>query len=111
MDHQMYSGLGSYWQASSVTLETGGRVRVRPILSDGEHVTGHLWESKLTWYRSSELGDVRFVVYDVSDSQFGITRSAMEAAFGPPADAVRFGHVEVLVWDKNLVPSLKVDAG
>jgi len=108
LDHHLYRGLGSYWQASSVTLETGGRVQVRPILSDGKTANGYAWESDTNWYTPGRLGDVRFVIYDTTDHQFGISRTSMEAVFGPPTESARFGAVEVLVWDRNLVPSLRL---
>jgi hypothetical protein len=106
LDHHLYRGVGSYWQASSVTVETEGRVVVRPILSDSKQANGYAWESKASWYRPDQLGDVRFVIYDVTDHQFGITRAGLENIFGPPDDSVRFGNVAILVWNHNLVPGL-----
>lgn len=107
LDQHLYSGLGSYWQASVATVDTGGRVRIRPILSDGIGANGYAWESKASWYTTRQLGDARFVVYDVNDRQFGIDRSNMESVFGLPSETMIFGSVEVLVWDKNLGPLLR----
>ncbi len=104
----LYSGLGSYWQASVVTVDTGGRVTIRPVLSDGKTVNGYAWESKTEWYRATQLGDTRFVVFDVTDHQFGIDESSMESVFGPPVHIERFGNIEILVWDKNLAPDLSL---
>lgn len=106
IEHNLHSGLGSYWQASSITVETGGKVQVRPILSNGKQVNGYAWESDTRWYQVDQLGDVRFVVYDTTDRQFGIDRDTMESVFGPPQETVSFGKVDIMVWDHNLVPEM-----
>jgi len=107
LDHQLYSGLGSYWQSSAATVETGGRLHIVAIVSDGATAGGYAWESNASWFNEAELGDVRFVVFDVTDHRFGIDRASMERVFGPATDVERFGNVEVLVWDRNLAPSLR----
>jgi hypothetical protein len=92
-------GLGGYWDASSVTVETGGRVRLRPIDMNGGIATPYRWEAADTWYDPSvPENDARFVVRDRSWS-----RSSLETAFGPPSREYRVDRYEVLVWDRNLL--------
>lgn len=92
-------GLGGYWDASSVTVETGGRVRLGPIDINGGTATPYRWEAADTWYDPSvPENDARFVVRDPSWS-----RSSLETAFGPPSREYRVDGYDVLVWDRNLL--------
>jgi hypothetical protein len=108
LEKHLTNGLGSYWQASVATVDTGGRVTIRPVLSDGISVNGYAWESKTDWYRAEQLGYPRFVVFDVNDHQFGIDEPSMERVFGPPVQVQRFGSIEILVWDKNLASEMNL---
>ena len=36
--HHLHEGIGDYWTASITTVESGGRVTVRPVLTDGGRV-------------------------------------------------------------------------
>jgi hypothetical protein len=46
--NHLHYGLGGYWQASVITVETGGAVTIRAITS--ACLQPRLWESKSEWY-------------------------------------------------------------
>ena len=45
--HGFRSGLATYWQSSSVTVDTGGRVTVRAVTGS---LTPYLWMADAEWY-------------------------------------------------------------
>lgn len=101
--HHLEYGVAAYWQASSVTVQSGGRVRVRAVVATRPHPSAYAWESEGSWYDPSVPGnDARFVVTDTSDSR-SVDESALEGTFGLPAEQYRVGPYEVFVWDQNLL--------
>jgi hypothetical protein len=99
-------GVSGYWDASSVTVATGGRVRVRAINVNGGTACPFRWEAADAWYDPSVPGnDARFVLRDTSDVSWPDYEST-EAAFGPPSREYRVGRYEVRVWDRNLLNDL-----
>jgi hypothetical protein len=46
--NHLYNGLGGYWQASVITVETGGTVTIRAVTP--ACLQPYLWESKRQWY-------------------------------------------------------------
>ncbi len=99
LDH----GLGGYWNASAITLATGGRVQVAPVTGT-DRIMGYRWESRAQWY-DPERVDARFLVLDQTDPVYG-TVDAATAQFGPPVQRRDFGHFAVLVYDHNLLVGL-----
>jgi hypothetical protein len=95
LDHGLRSGLGGYWQASSITADTAGRVRVIPP-SGG-------WMSDAAWY-DPDLNRPTFLVLQVP------TRQALERQgrqFGRPEHVYLADGFTILVWDHNLLRDLR----
>ncbi|HSR26050.1 MAG TPA: hypothetical protein VLW53_21025 [Candidatus Eisenbacteria bacterium] len=104
--HHLTYGVAAYWQSSTVTVQSGGRVRVRAVQSGSPELSAYLWEAEGFWYDPRRSGnDARFVLRDTSDSR-SVDRGTAEAAFGPPTSVYRVGPYEVLVWDRNLLDEL-----
>jgi hypothetical protein len=104
--HHLQYGVAAYWQASTVTVQSGGRVRVRAVLATHPLPTAYAWESEGSWYDPSLPGnDARFVVRDTLDPR-SVDRAAIETAFGAPAEEYRVGRYEVFVWHRNLLQDL-----
>lgn len=99
-------GLAAYWQASTVTVDTEGRVQVRAVTLDAERPSPYWWEAEQRWYDPRLPGnDARFVLRDTSDSR-SLDRERIIAAFGPPTQEHRVGRYDVMVWDRNLLTGL-----
>jgi hypothetical protein len=105
--HRLSYGLAGYWQASSTTLASGGRVSLRPVVAYGDKVSAGRWESQASWYDPA-AHDANFVVlYSATpDSLPYPWLTEVRATFGPPALIYRAGSYTVLVWDKNLLADL-----
>jgi hypothetical protein len=102
--HHLGYGVAAYWQASTVTVHSGGRVRVRALdMGTTPMPSAYLWEAEGSWYDPAQPGnDARFVLRDTWDPR-SMDRAAVRAAFGRPSDEYRVGRYEILVWDRNLL--------
>jgi hypothetical protein len=100
-------GLGGYWQANAITLETAGRVSVRPVVIAGAGLGRDRWEAQPGWYNPARQ-QANFVV--LSSAWPGKTSvtwvSHVRAAFGQPARVYSVGPYTILVWNKNLLADL-----
>jgi hypothetical protein len=102
--HRLTSGIGGYWDASAVTLQSSGRVEVRAVKSRYRGISGYPWETKTTWYDPAN-NYVNFVVASARGpvTNTDIPASVFEKYFGRPA---WIGHVAdrlILVYHKNLL--------
>jgi hypothetical protein len=104
--HHLAYGVATYWQASTVTVQSGGRVRVRAFVATQPQPSRYVWESEGAWYDPHLPGnDARFVVRDTLDPR-SVDRNAIEASFGVPSEEYQVGQYEVFVWDRNLLDDL-----
>jgi hypothetical protein len=104
--HHLEYGVATYWQASTVTVESGGRVRVRAFLPTQPQPTAYVWESEGSWYDPNVPGnDARFAIQDTLDPR-SVDRGAIESSFGTPSEEFRVGRYEIFVWDRNLLSDL-----
>jgi hypothetical protein len=104
--HHLTSGIGGYWEASVVTVGSGGAVTIRAV----EHVPRvqpYLWEAKSSWYDPGP-NHANFLVTSSKPGFFNHwlpSRTAL-AALGPPVRTYHVGHYTVYVWNKNLLAEL-----
>lgn len=104
--HHLRYGVAGYWQASTITVQSHGQVRVRAVLTGQPQPTAYTWESEGSWYDPSVPGnDARFVVSDTADPR-STDRRSLEASFGRPVQEYRVGHYVVFVWNRNLLDDL-----
>jgi hypothetical protein len=96
-------GLGDYWSASIVTVESGERVVIRPVIANpagrleryGRQTTG-------AWYGGVHF---EFVVFDLAHPWRGVDTESAVATFGPPQTTYAIGTYHVLVWSHLLTVS------
>ena len=102
--HHLTSGLGGYWQAESVTLDTGGTVIVAQIYGDNPYS----WEAKSGWYDPATSYANFVVMVSGPPAQSVFARPAVILrAFGRPAHTYTFQQYTIMVWNKNLLPELE----
>jgi hypothetical protein len=106
--HNLRYGLAGFWNASSITAQTGDHVQVRPARMYRNRLVTTLSESDATWYDPSRH-DANFVISSRRQRCSGpcLTAGGLAKTFGPPAATYRVGKYLVLVWDKNLLPQLR----
>jgi hypothetical protein len=103
LEHNLSYGLGGFWTANNITLQTSGKVQVIPVVGDTA-VHGYRWLSKAEWYDPTRH-DARFVVIQKSAPSYG-TEQGTIAQFGQPAERHDLGVYVIFVYDKNLLVGL-----
>jgi hypothetical protein len=102
------SGLGGYWQASVVTLTTGGTVAVRPVADDGAGVGAHPGEIKDSWFDPARAS-AHFVVLAPGAPGFAgyADYRAVRATWGSPARVYHAGQYTIWYWPANLLAAIR----
>jgi hypothetical protein len=102
--HHLRYGLGGYWESSIVTVETGGQVKVRALLKTT--MERDLWLAEPSWYDPASQR-ANFIVLSSAPGYLNWEpRSLIKKYFGRPARVYNFGPYTVMVWDRNLLPSI-----
>jgi hypothetical protein len=109
VQHHLTSGLAPYWEASSVTVDSGGAITVVAVNDGGRH--GHVAPEK--WVTDVDLGapapgrSANFVILSPAED---LRHPSVLATFGQPAGSYRYGPFTILVWHKNLLPEMALSA-
>jgi hypothetical protein len=102
--HHLTDGLASYWDSSSVTVDSRGLVTVRALRQST--MQPYLWMSDRAWY---DPGTHR-ATFLVLDGQPGYSPGwpmhRIVGRFGRPARVYHTGPYTVLVWRHNLLRSI-----
>jgi hypothetical protein len=102
--HHLRYGLSGYWQASIVTVGTDGQVKVRALVKNT--MGPYLWLAKPSWYDPA-VQQANFIVLNSTRSYlYWEPRAVIAKYFGRPAHLYHVGPFTVMVWDKNLLPSI-----
>jgi len=101
-------GLGGYWQASVVTLTSGGTVAVRPIADAGGAIGAHPGEVKDSWF-DPRRSCARFVVLSPDEPEYPgyADYQAVRATWGAPARTYHVGQYTIWYWPKNLLAAIR----
>jgi hypothetical protein len=105
--HPIGTGLSGYWAASVVTLTSGGRDAVRPVLVIDGRVVPDNAEVKAAWFDPSRSAADFVVLFRGSPAYPGFSdRRAVVATFGKPDRTYQAGQYTILWWHKNLLTDL-----
>jgi hypothetical protein len=103
--HGYTEGLAAYWQASSTTVDSGGKVLVAPVTDQGTAV--YAWEADAAWYDPGTRRANFVVAMENPDGPLGgIAVSAGQELFGRPAHAYRVDGYVIMVYRYNLLTRL-----
>jgi hypothetical protein len=107
-EHHLRAGLTGYWNADSTTMDSGGRVVMRPVESNpAQGLVPYRWEID-TRLLNSRTNDVNFLVATapgVRQSR-AVTAQQAVAQFGRPHLRYYYQGYVVMVWRKNLLTRL-----
>jgi hypothetical protein len=105
-------GIGGYWDASSVTLQSGNQVQVRAVVryadrTAGSYISPYDWETRPDWYDASRH-DATFVIANgyYPDSSI-LKASDVERYFGRPIATYQVAGCEILIYHTNLLKRLR----
>jgi hypothetical protein len=97
--HDLTSGIGDYWSSSIVTVVTGGKVAVRPVIPNASKILVRYGrQSAADWYANVNF---TFLVFDLDRPWRGVNATTGTATLGKPAQQFRVGSYVVLVWPKG----------
>ncbi len=102
-------GLGSYWEASIVTLDTRGLVTVRCVdgpSAEGTRATPKRWFQARSWFVAEPGRPADFVVFSPGEYPADIDEARAIAAFGRPVEIDHVGRYEVMVYGRDLLADL-----
>jgi hypothetical protein len=103
-------GLGDYWNANAITLDSGNQVQVRNVSRVGDTLVNRPWDTKSSWYDPAQH-DATFLVTPgpanvCSPGTPARWQAVARATFGPPSATYRVDGFFVLVWHENLLSRL-----
>jgi hypothetical protein len=102
--HPIGTGLSGYWEASVVTLTSGGRAAVRPVtIADGRIVPTSGQVSADWFNRAQSRVDFVALFPGISGYPGFGDEQAVVAAFGKPGRVYQVGPYTILWWPKNLL--------
>jgi hypothetical protein len=104
--HGLTDGLAGYWQASSTTVDSGGRVLVSGVTLGGHgDLVPYQWETDDSGYNPSR----HYANFVVTGGPLPLSGawSAAVRTFGHPQRVYRYVGYTVMVWDTNLLTRLR----
>jgi hypothetical protein len=104
-NHHLSNGLAGYWQANSVTLDSGTRITMRPVEGgSGGRPVLEIWETDMTQVNPA-ANSANFLVLKSGAGKASppITEAGAIRAFGKPGTIYRYQDYTIMVWDKNLL--------
>jgi hypothetical protein len=117
--HGLHYGIGGYWDASAVTVQSGSRVQVRAVSLMYNHgpvrFAAYDWETNASWYEASQH-DATFVIADRPHSypNDDFTVAVIEKYLPHPVAIYRVAGHAILIYRANLlkhvVPALPLNS-
>ena len=107
--HKLTYGIGGYWDASVVTLQSGGHVRIRAVdlhknvNKPGWTINIPNWETNALWYNALRH-DATFAIADLHGPY---PATAFQQVFGRPDVTYRVDGWIILLYRHNLLPHLR----
>jgi hypothetical protein len=103
--HGLRSGLGGYWQANSIRLDSHGTIAM--VAPTPGRVSVYGWETNSRWLNpaTSSANFLVSVSGPPAEADAGQVRAAYQL-FGPPAHIYHYGRYTIAVWKKNLLQAL-----
>ena len=106
--HHLSYGVSGYTQANIVTVESQGRVALRPVGPagpDGRYVAARQWEANRSWYDPAAHRANFAVLSTVGAAE--VSGPEVIATFGPPARTYHYREYTIMVWNDNLLTRLR----
>jgi hypothetical protein len=109
-DHHLRYGLGDYWNANAITLDSGNQVQVRAVSRVGDKLMNRAWDNKNSWYDPAQHDATFLVTPGPADVCSPGTPAGWQAVargmYGPPSATYHVDGFFVLVWPKNLLSGI-----
>lgn len=106
--HRLGYGLGVFSDSSSITVDSGGLVRVRPLEPVTLPLQPRWWMADQAWY-DARANRATFLVFHFGHGlgNWVPSRPLLTRYLGNPRRVYYTGRYVVLVWDKNLLRDVR----
>lgn len=95
VQNDLRSGVGDYWAASIVTVDTKGAVVIRPVVANPRHeIVPDGRQADIGWYLHRRF---EFLIY-MRAPHGHVNRATAQHTFGPPEKIIRIGQYFVMTW-------------
>ncbi len=99
--NHLTNGVGDYWSASIVTVDTKNQVKVRPVvIGDDGSLVRFMRESAASWYESRTF---QFFVYNLAMPWGSDNATTATKTWGVPAHTFIVGTYRILTWNAPIV--------
>ena len=99
--HGLRSGIAPYWDATSVTLDSGGTIAMGSVVPARGGLAPWHWEQDMRVFARTHRAD-----FLLTSPQWSVTPALAIKTFGRPARIYHFQGYTIMVWRKNLLPHL-----
>ncbi len=99
--HSLRSGIAPYWDATSVTVDSGGAIAMGSVVPARGGLAPWHWEEDMRLFGRGHRAD--FLLTLAGET---VTPALAVHTFGPPARVYHFQAYTIMVWRKNLLPHL-----
>ena len=101
-DQGLDRGYATFWNASSVSVQSDGEVRAAPILIDGGNLRPYRYQSSLEWYKNQASRDTWFLL--LSDAEYrALTAQAADLLKKATRTLTAPDSYRVLVFSENFI--------
>ncbi len=107
-EHHLTQGLGSYWVAAIVTVQSEEQIVVRQVIPRANHLQPYLFLANEQWFDPANLRQANFIIYRESDD-ISTYYAASVRTFGKPDHQYHADGFIILAWDTPLL--VHVQAG
>jgi len=93
--HHLREGIGDYWAASAITVQSDGEIAIRPVVANLKHkIVPDGRQAPSTWYSGQHF---QFLVYQ-SEPYGRVDAATVAGTFGAPKTTWIIGQYRVVVW-------------
>lgn len=90
-------GYASFWNASSTTVLSGNKVKVRAVLNNEKGISMYNWFCKSDWY----IEPSNYIITE-DDDMYGVTSDNVIRVLGEPSKIIVVNKFKILVYDYNI---------
>ncbi len=105
-EHHLKQGLGSYWVAPMVTVQSEGQIVVRQITATSYRIHPYEFLVDEHWFDASQLGGANFIVYRNSDNPQAYYTAAIQSFYRPNYQ-YHISIYTILVWKAPLLTQMR----
>jgi hypothetical protein len=107
-NHGYTNGYANYWEASSVTVMTSGKLSVRAIINFSDENTPILpqgWLVNTDWYAEAKRPNQgNFVIFNNANPA-RMNVETLTLNFGKPEQVIVINGYTIVIWSKNIAPA------